>query len=348
MATNTYVALDKITVGTAVASVTFSSIPSGYTDLVLVSLAKTTDSGNGNDLKGQFNSDTSTNYSQTQMYGTGSSAVSGRSSNITWAKVGLTSGSGNSQFANSVCHIMNYSNSTTNKTCIARRDLADAYTVATVSLWRNTTAITSITLAAEVGNLAVGSTFSLYGIAAASVGAKATGGIIYSDPSYFYHVFNGSGTFTPTQSLSADVLCVAGGGGGGYYYGAGGGAGGVQWATSQSLTATGYTVTIGAGGPSKSGSAAGNGTVGVDSSFSSLVIAKGGGYGAGSVSSNVAGGAGGSGGGAGGGGTGSTSGGAAVAGTGGTHYGNAGGSGNSGTAGGGGAGRVRGLPTRTG
>jgi hypothetical protein len=163
---STYTPIATTTLGSAQASVTFSSL-GAYTDLILVSNAKTTDSANGNDLKGVFNSDTGSNYSQTQMYGTGSSAVSGRNSNIAWAKVGLTSNSSNSQFANSVCHIMNYSNSTTYKTCIARRDLADAYTVATVSLWRNTAAITSITLSAEVGNLATGSTFTLYGIAAA-------------------------------------------------------------------------------------------------------------------------------------------------------------------------------------
>ena len=38
MATNTYVALDKVTVsGSSTSSITFSSIPATYTDLVLVS-----------------------------------------------------------------------------------------------------------------------------------------------------------------------------------------------------------------------------------------------------------------------------------------------------------------------
>jgi hypothetical protein len=160
---STYEPIATTTIGTAVASYTFSSIPSTYTDLVLVSNAKTTAAENGYDLKGNFNSDTGSTYSSTQMYGTGSSAVSGRATDQSWIKIGLT---GASQFANSVAHIQNYSNATTYKTVLVRRDLADAYTVAVVSLWRSTSAITSITLASQTGNLAVGSTFTLYGIKA--------------------------------------------------------------------------------------------------------------------------------------------------------------------------------------
>ena len=63
--------------------------------------------------------------------------------------------------------------------------------------------------------------------------AKATGGNIYTDGTYWYHAFrSASGTFAPTQSLTADILVVAGGGGGGFAStqtgrGGGGGAGGL-------------------------------------------------------------------------------------------------------------------------
>lgn len=123
------------------------------------------------------------------------------------------------------------------------------------------------------GNNATGS--SEYSSASNSIttpSPKATGGTIsYGGDGYTYHTFTASGTFTPTQSLTADALVIAGGGGGGQARGGGGGAGGLLAFTSQSLTTTGYTVTVGAGG--------GNKTVGVDSQFAGLTLVKGGGFG---------------------------------------------------------------------
>jgi len=59
---------------------------------------------------------------------------------------------------------MNYANTTTNKTILSRSNAADKGVMATVSLWRNTAAINSITLLASANNFATGSTFSLYGV----------------------------------------------------------------------------------------------------------------------------------------------------------------------------------------
>jgi hypothetical protein len=321
---NTYTELLKTTVGTATSSVSLSlSGISGYTDLRIVMNVSVTSSADN--VCFRYNGDTGSNYSRTGLAGNGSSALSARSSNVTFNEIDYYG------FLETVpsfvsADIMNYSNTTTFKTVLGRSANASNGTGATVGLWRNTSAITSITVFTKGGlNFAVGSTFSLYGIANADQGAaKATGGIITEDATYWYHTFGASGAFIPKQSLTCDVLVVAGGGGAGYYYGAGGGAGGIQYATSQSLTATTYNVTIGSGGPTKLVGTAGAGTVGVDSSFSSLVIAKGGGFGNGAVSGSTAGGNGGSGGGAGGPSAGS-SGGTATAGTGGTFYGNNGG-----------------------
>jgi hypothetical protein len=323
---NTYVALRTETVATATNTITFSlSGISGYTDLVLVANTIIASGSGFPECSLRFNSDTGSNYSNTYLLGTGSAAISGRGSNFTYADCGyLSANSGNPNTR--IINIMNYANTTTNKTVISRGSSDNgAQVIAYANLWRNTAAITSITIFTQTGNYAVGSTFSLYGIANADQGAaKATGGIITEDSQYWYHTFGASGAFIPKQSLSCDVLAIAGGGGAGYYYGGGGGAGGVQYATSQSLTATTYNVTIGSGGPTKVVGTAGAGTVGVDSSFSSLVIAKGGGFGNGAVSGNAAGGNGGSGGGAGGPSAGA-SGGTATAGTGGTFYGTNGG-----------------------
>ena len=73
---NTYVAIAEQTLGSAAASVTFSSISGAYTDLVLVSVAGTTTGAPNTFL--QLNGDTSTNYSITAIIGDGTSATSGR------------------------------------------------------------------------------------------------------------------------------------------------------------------------------------------------------------------------------------------------------------------------------
>lgn len=304
MASNTYVALKATTVtGSPVGSVTLSSIPQGYTDLVLVINGS---ASGASDVGLQFNSDTASNYSRTWLSGNGSSAFSGRASSVAFAKISAYGNMNTSFNFNAIVNIQNYSNTTTYKTILSRSNNASLGTDAIVNLWRSTSAITSIYVySPDSQTFSVGTTFTLYGIAAASVGAKATGGTIYQDASYFYHVFSGNGTFTPSQSISADVLVIAGGGGGGNDQGGGGGAGGILAYTSQSLTATGYTCTIGAGGSSA--------TNGVDSSFGALTAAVGGGRGG--YYNGVSGATGGSGGG-GGGGTSAGSGGSATSGQG--------------------------------
>lgn len=337
MATNTYVALDKVTVGTATPSITFSSISGSYTDLVLVM-----DLGAGTagvDIYCQVNGDTATNYSHTRLTGNGSAASSSRGSSLAYMR--FSDGGSPQTTANSVTQVsfMNYSNTTTYKTALNRASNGNRGTDGVVNLWRSTAAITSITVYLSSGNITAGSTFSLYGIKAEPIPtAKATGGTIYyGADGYTYHKFTSSGTFTPTVALTCDALVVAGGGGGGTNTGGGGGgAGGLLAFTSQSLSATGYTVTVGAGG---AGGTSLDGTNGADSQFGALTLVKGGGGGAGAnQTSPRAGVTGGSGGGGSSGNTGNNpgAGGSATSG-----QGNAGGaSTNSSGGGGGGAGAV--------
>lgn len=290
MATNTYVALQTQTLGSAAANVTFNSIPATYTDLVLVITGA---SSAGDQVGLQYNGDTANNYSSTWLQGNGSIAQSSRLSNIPFA----ASGYFRTGFTNQVVfQIQNYSNTTTYKTCLARMAETQDGTWANVSMWRSTAAINSIKCYLYSGsNYAAGTTFSLYGIAASGVSpaAKATGGVIYSDSTYYYHVFPASGTFTALQSLTVDSLVIAGGGGGGgtgwnvsngdTYGAAGGGAGGLLVNTSQSLTSGAYTITIGAGGAGGVGggpnTSSGQGTSGSNSLFGGLVTATGGGGG---------------------------------------------------------------------
>jgi hypothetical protein len=287
MATNTYVALDKVTVsGSSTTTVTFT-VPSGYTDLFFVTSARNSTSG-GTDYYMRFNSDTASNYSYTQMIGNGSSAASDRVSSASQFNIGYVAGT--SGTAPTICriNIQNYSNTSTYKTILYNWNSQGAdskYVLQGVGVWRKTPeAITSVSIYTTSGNMVEGSTFSLYGIKAweAETTPKATGGYVYEDSSYWYHAFPFSGTFTPNQSLAADVLVVAGGGGGGNSgdRGAGGGgAGGLLAHTSQSLTATNYAITIGSGGARLSASYSSNGFQGNNSQFAALTASVGGGGG---------------------------------------------------------------------
>jgi hypothetical protein len=280
MPTNTYVALDKITVGTATPSITFTGISQAYTDLILVINGQCSSGGSQNTWL-NFNSDTATNYSSTTLYGDGTSAVSTRNSNQTKGGFCALASGVNSTV---IYQIQNYSNATTYKTVLGRGNVSNDIVDTRVSLWRKTPeAITSIVVGISGGvNYNVGSTFSLYGIKAEPFAAKATGGTIAYANGYWTHTFTSSGTFTPNQALTCDYLVVAGGGAGGgqpqfFNGGAGGGAGGYRTSIGGSslslLSSTNYTVTVGAGGAGASGA---RGSNGADSVFSTITSTGGG------------------------------------------------------------------------
>jgi hypothetical protein len=158
---------DKIaaqTLGSNAASVTFSSIPATYTDLVLI-VVGTRNNASSDLLRYRLNGDTGTNYSRTYLLGDGSSASSGRSTN---QSAGAYAGDmNNAVISNHIIHFMNYSNTTTFKTMLSRGNKSDAYTESEVNLWRNTSAINQIVLSVGSSDFLAGCTFTLYGIKAA-------------------------------------------------------------------------------------------------------------------------------------------------------------------------------------
>ncbi len=273
MATNTYVELAKITPSGSLTSIVLNSIPNTYTDLILIGQYS---KSAPNSVRLWLNNDTSSGlYSQTIVYGNGTIASSGRESNENAFYMMDYLSASTSSTHTTITHIQNYANTNVFKTIFERGGSGVVGVTLAVGTWRNTNAVTRIDVGAGSGTFSAGTTFSLYGIKAeltTQTSPKASGGLVYEDSSYWYHVFASSSTFTPNQSLSADVLCVAGGGGGGTANrGGGGGAGGVIYFAGQSLTATGYTCTIGAGGAGF--------TNGVNSQFASLTVASGGGRG---------------------------------------------------------------------
>jgi hypothetical protein len=160
----TYEPIATTTLGTAEASVTFSSISGSYTDLVAVIEGTATTSFG--QVQMRFNGDTGTNYSTTYMWGTGSAAVSDRDSNI--ATGGSNPGFIGTGRGTNIINIQNYSNTTTYKTAVARASIPGNRVAATVNLWRNTAAVNEVRFNILGGDtFTSGSTFTLYGIASA-------------------------------------------------------------------------------------------------------------------------------------------------------------------------------------
>jgi len=277
--TTTYNAIGSITINSSQTEVTFSNIPQTYTDLVLAVAGTHTGSGVAGLYIGAINGDgsASTLYSRTLLQGDGSTSSTTRGSSEDSFNIGLI---GSIQ-SNSIFHFMNYSNSVTHKSIIARGNNSSALVRASIATYRQTTPITSFTISGVT--FSAGTTFNLYGIGAKEL--KATGGnIITTDGTYWYHAFTSSGTFTPNSTLSCDVLVVAGGGAGGSsqsgaaYQATGGGAGGLFYSSGNSLS-TAKTVTVGAGGVSSGQVYPFQGSNGSNSTFQGITAAVGGGGG---------------------------------------------------------------------
>lgn len=165
MAVSAYEVISTQTLGTAAASVTFSSISQNFTDLHLVTQMQTTGSLQRIDLR--FNSDSGSNYSVTRIYGSGSAASSDRFTGASGIDIAYVATSG---WCIANHSIMNYANTTTYKSIVGRWNSEgnSGYTAGLAGLWRSTAAITSIALIPLGVNFATGSTFTLYGIKAAA------------------------------------------------------------------------------------------------------------------------------------------------------------------------------------
>ena len=160
-AAQTYEPIATTTLGSNTATVTFSSIPGTYTDLVLVAAGSMTSQTDGVIT---FNSDTGNNYSRTYMFGNGTSAISGRNTS-SGALLVCYWGTGRNH---AIINIQNYANTTTYKTAISRNTNPANDTYAGIAMWQSTSAITRIDFACTSSqSWTTGSVFTLYGIKAA-------------------------------------------------------------------------------------------------------------------------------------------------------------------------------------
>lgn len=158
----TYVPIATTTGTGASATLSFTSIPSTYTDLVIVLNGSLNTAQN---TRMRFSNDTGSNYSMTVIAGDGSSAASYRDgSQSAFSYPGYyTTGMG----MNTI-HVMNYSNTTTYKTFLQRNSNAANQAQAAVGLWRSTSAINQIDIYTASGaTWTTSTTITLYGIRAA-------------------------------------------------------------------------------------------------------------------------------------------------------------------------------------
>ena len=158
-----YFPIASVTLTASTASVTFSSIPATYTDLVLVADYLSTPSADAMYIR--FNGDSAGNYSRTQLYGTGTASGTNRASNESSIPALYA---GTSTRVNSIIEIMNYANTTTYKTVLYKLDDTSLNILRGVGIWRKTPeAINTILIQNNTNSFTANSTFSLYGIKAA-------------------------------------------------------------------------------------------------------------------------------------------------------------------------------------
>lgn len=151
----------------------FENIPQGYQDLKLVLFYRSTDASAGG-VNVYVNTGTPTDRGITGLQTDGSGASSFRAaSTIGWYNYNPNSSSSlfttNNVFVSSVWDILNYTNTSVFKNGIVRTAFdsnGSGVTSLMVNCVRNTAAITRIQVFTAFGNLAGGSTATLYGIKA--------------------------------------------------------------------------------------------------------------------------------------------------------------------------------------
>jgi hypothetical protein len=169
---STYTLIQSQTLASSAASVTFSSIPATYTDLVIRASVRGDVSALLGAMKINFNGDTATNYSYTNLLGNSSAASSSyASAQTTDSIINIDDATATaSTFGSFEVYIPNYT-STSSKPFsgfdVTENNAATAGAAdiqVNAHLYRGASAISSIVFAPSSGNFVTGSSFYLYGI----------------------------------------------------------------------------------------------------------------------------------------------------------------------------------------
>jgi hypothetical protein len=159
---DTFVKIATVTVGTAINTIEFASIPSTYTDLVVNLSGRCSADDFVTYLR--FNSSTS-NYTQKRLQGNGTAAASASDTNIL-VLVDRSTNTANT-FSNCLAYIPNYAGSTFKSVsvdAVFEDNATENRLYLNAGLWSDTTAISNIKLVTNAGNFVQYSTATLYGI----------------------------------------------------------------------------------------------------------------------------------------------------------------------------------------
>lgn len=156
------VLIGQIVLTSTQTSVAFANIPQTFGDLRLV--ATTVSSANAESYAyTYFNSDTGSNYSRVELYGSGSTPGSAATANL----IPMTmTASGSGIYGSLIMNIMDYAATNKNKPVIYRNDASNSNALIGGGRWASNTAITSLTITAYSNAFGAGSVFSLYGVLA--------------------------------------------------------------------------------------------------------------------------------------------------------------------------------------
>jgi len=165
--------IETKTLGTAQASIEFTSIPQDYTDLVILSSSRSSRTAQINDqMNIKLNG---SDGSMKNLIGTGSAVFSQEPGQMTaFVSTDLATAS---TFSNDSIYVANYTSSTNKSLSIdsvTENNATAAIQAIGAGLWSNTAAVTSITFTPLNGNFVAGSTMSLYGILKGSDGVTTT------------------------------------------------------------------------------------------------------------------------------------------------------------------------------
>ena len=163
----TYEPITHYTFSSAATSYVFTAIPQTYTDLVLVIRSQVATVNNSTFIR--FNGDTGSNYGYIIMSGNSAGTFVG-TRNVTDSRIftdyyAAAPGTPNTNV--SITNIQNYTNTTTFKSTLSRSAIALYGLDFIAGVWKNTAAITSITVIQPTYNFTTSTTMTLYGIKAA-------------------------------------------------------------------------------------------------------------------------------------------------------------------------------------
>jgi hypothetical protein len=170
--TSSYESIATTVLGSATSTIDFTSIPQTYKHLQIRFMAR--DSRTGTPLEGyliRFNSDTAATYQDHMVFGDGSSAAT--SSNLGAGATAMapyaiaSAGATASVFGVSIVDVLDYTNTNKYKTIrgLSGTDNNGAGAVGfTSGAWRNTAAVTAISIVANVGSFQTYTHAALYGI----------------------------------------------------------------------------------------------------------------------------------------------------------------------------------------